>query len=91
MNKSLLTAALLGILSTAPVSSALAANADDSAAPADTEKCYGVAAKGKNDCKAPSAGHDCKGKAKKDNEDADWVYLKKGECEKVAGGEKTAS
>lgn len=91
MNKSILTAALLGILSVAPVSSAFAAKADDSAAPADSEKCYGVAAKGKNDCKAPGAGHDCKGQAKKDNDDADWVYLKKGECGKVAGGEKSPS
>lgn len=90
MNKSLLTAALLGIMSILPAT-AMATKMEVSEVPSDSEKCYGVAAKGKNDCKSPSKAHECKGQAKVDNDSSDWIYLKKGECLKVAGGEKTPS
>lgn len=50
----------------------------------DIEKCKGVAKKGGNDCGAN--GHTCGGKAAKDNDPNEWVYVPKGVCEKLAGG-----
>ena len=47
-------------------------------------KCAGVAKKGQNDCGAN--GHSCGGKAKKDNDKNEWVYVPEGVCEKIAGG-----
>ena len=49
-----------------------------------TEKCYGVAKAGKNDCAAN--GHSCAGQAKADGHGKEWVQLPKGVCEKLAGG-----
>ena len=51
------------------------------------EKCYGVAAKGKNDC--GNGHHACGGKAKADNAPDEWIYVPKGTCEKIAGGSKS--
>ena len=57
----------------------------------DTEKCYGVAKAGKNDCAA--ASHSCAGHSTADNAPTDWKYVPKGECEKMGGtmepGKKT--
>jgi len=52
------------------------------------EKCYGVAAKGQNDC--GTAHHKCGGKAVTDGDPEEWVYLPKGTCEKIAGGSNEA-
>ena len=51
---------------------------------ADTEKCYGVAKAGANDCAA--GGHSCAGHATKDNDPASFVLLPVGTCAKIAGG-----
>ena len=48
------------------------------------EKCAGIAAKGKNDCGAND--HSCAGKAKRDNDPNEWVYVPAGVCEKIANG-----
>ena len=46
--------------------------------------CYGIAAKGKNDC---SAGvHSCSGEATVDRDPQSFVLLPVGDCEKIAGG-----
>jgi len=58
------------------VASPLAAQA------ADTEKCYGVALKGKNDCKA-GAGTTCAGTSKVDYQGNAWSMVPKGSCEKT--------
>ncbi len=50
---------------------------------ADTEKCFGVALKGKNDC-AAGAGTTCAGTAKKDHQGNAWKLVPKGTCEKTA-------
>lgn len=55
--------------------------------PADTEKCYGIAMAGKNDC--GTAKHACAGQAKADKDPAEWKYVAKGSCEK-AGGKSAA-
>lgn len=47
------------------------------------EKCYGVALKGKNDCKA-GAGTTCAGTAKKDYQGNAWKMVPAGTCEKTA-------
>ena len=62
----------------------LAHAADDAkGATKETEKCYGVAKAGKNDCAAN--GHSCAGQAKKDNDGKDWMHVPKGTCEKMGG------
>jgi uncharacterized membrane protein len=50
---------------------------------ADKEKCYGVAMKGKNDCKA-GAGTTCAGTSTKDHQGNAWSLVPKGTCEKTA-------
>ncbi|MDP3083808.1 MAG: DUF2282 domain-containing protein, partial [Rubrivivax sp.] len=52
------------------------------AQPADKEKCYGVALKGKNDCKA-GAGTTCAGTSKVDFQGNAWSLVAKGSCEKT--------
>ena len=51
------------------------------------EKCYGVVAKGQNDC--ASASHSCAGQAKTDAAADEWMYLPKGHCERIVGGKIT--
>ncbi|MFC3914350.1 DUF2282 domain-containing protein [Pseudaeromonas sharmana] len=46
---------------------------------AGMEKCYGVALKGKNDCKA-GAGTSCAGSAKKDYQGNAWKMVPAGTC-----------
>jgi uncharacterized membrane protein len=50
---------------------------------AEKEKCYGVALKGKNDCKA-GAGTSCAGTSKTDYQGNAWMMVPKGTCEKTA-------
>lgn len=49
---------------------------------ADTDKCFGVALKGKNDCKA-GAGTTCAGTSKVDYQGNAWSMVPKGTCEKT--------
>ncbi len=74
---SLLGAVALTALANAPVHAA-----DSSDQP--MEKCYGVAAAGKNDCAAGS--HSCAGQATKDHDKSSFVLVPAGTCEKLAGG-----
>jgi len=58
---------------------------DASAASADkSEKCYGIAKAGKNDC--GTAKHACAAAAKVDSDPNEWLFMPKGTCEKVVGG-----
>ena len=47
------------------------------------EKCAGIVVAGMNDC--GSSGHDCAGKAAKDSDPEEWIYVPEGTCEKIAG------
>ncbi|NEO58413.1 MAG: DUF2282 domain-containing protein [Okeania sp. SIO3B5] len=47
------------------------------------EKCAGIVKAGKNDCGAN--GHDCAGKAAKDSDPNEWIYVAEGTCEKIVG------
>jgi uncharacterized membrane protein len=49
---------------------------------ADKDKCFGVALKGKNDCKA-GAGTTCAGTSKVDFQGNAWSLVPKGTCEKT--------
>lgn len=48
------------------------------------EKCYGIAAKGKNDC--AEGAHSCAGQATADRDKGSFVLVPKGDCGKIAGG-----
>ncbi len=48
------------------------------------EKCAGIVKAGKNDCAAN--GHSCAGKAKKDGDANEWIYVPTGTCNKIVGG-----
>jgi uncharacterized membrane protein len=79
-NKPLYTAVMAAILSlsTTPV---VADDADTKASP--TEKCYGIAKAGQNDCSSNS----CAGSATKDNQGDSFLIVPKGLCEKISGGQ----
>ena len=49
-----------------------------------TEKCYGIAKAGLNDCQ--TATHACAGTSTKDMDGASWIYVPAGTCDKIAGG-----
>ncbi|MEO4047702.1 DUF2282 domain-containing protein [Pseudomonas sp. CAU 1711] len=49
---------------------------------ADQEKCFGVALKGKNDCKA-GPGTSCAGTSKTDYQGDAWTLVPNGTCEKT--------
>ena len=53
------------------------------------EKCYGVAARGKNDC--AEGQHSCVGQSTHDRDKASFVLVPKGDCLKIAGGKTQAS
>jgi uncharacterized membrane protein len=58
-------------------------SADDSS----TEKCYGVAKAGKNDC--AGGAHACAGQSSKDGNAKEFIKLPKGTCERLVGGSLT--
>lgn len=62
---------------------ALPAAAQTAEKKADTEKCYGVSLKGKNDC-AAGAGTTCAGTSKVDHQANAWSLVPKGTCDKTA-------
>ena len=66
----------------------LSAEPASAAASADKEKCYGVAMKGKNDCKA-GKGTTCAGTSKMDYQGNAWSMVPAGTCAKTES--KTSS
>ena len=81
MNKTMTAASLAFALGTALTIAATPAAAEDKMS--DKEKCFGVAMKGKNDCKA-GAGTSCAGTSKTDYQGNAWSMVPKGTCEKTA-------
>ena len=51
-----------------------------------SEKCFGIAKAGKNDCQ--TANSSCAGTSKRDNQGDAWIYMPTGACDKVVGGSK---
>lgn len=55
--------------------------------PSTTERCYGVAKAGMNDCSTATSS--CAGSATKDNQGDAFLLMPKGLCEKLVGGKLT--
>ena len=51
-----------------------------------TEKCFGIAKAGKNDCSGKKSTHSCASRAAKSGDPLDWVVVPKGTCDKIANG-----
>lgn len=81
MTKSNTLSTLSLALGAALATAALPASAADEMGAAK-EKCFGVALKGKNDCKA-GAGTTCAGTSRKDYQGNAWKMLPSGTCEKT--------
>jgi uncharacterized membrane protein len=79
MKRAILTTAIGGLLTLGAVAN-LATAADDP----NTEKCYGVAKAGKNDC--AGAAHACSGQSKADASTKEWIKVPKGTCERLVNG-----
>jgi uncharacterized membrane protein len=78
--KTAVNTAVAGILALAAMPAAQAQAPD---AKGQTEKCYGIAKAGQNDC--GTARHTCAGQAKTNNAPDEWKYVPKGTCEKAGG------
>ena len=63
---------------------AIAAAGTASAQDAKTEKCYGIAKAGKNDCQTATSS--CAGTSKKDGQTDAWLSVPAGVCAKINGG-----
>jgi len=83
MKKTQLVAAAIAALLTTTVSVSACAKK----APA-MEKCYGIVKGGKNDC-GTKLGNACAALVKKDKAPEAWIFLPKGDCDKIAGGSTT--
>lgn len=51
------------------------------------EACGGIAKAGMNDCGVKTSLHSCAGMAKGDGEAGSYVYLPKGQCNRIVGGQ----
>jgi uncharacterized membrane protein len=54
-----------------------------------TEKCFGIAKAGKNDCQTKHSS--CAATSRKDAQGDAWLSVPKGACEKIVGGSLTSS
>ena len=89
MNRRIATASITAALGLVAFAPAMTASAQPVPMPQGSEKCYGIAAKAKNDCAA--GAHSCAGQATKDRDPASFVFLPKGACGKIAGGSLTGA
>jgi uncharacterized membrane protein len=78
------TIASIGLLTALALAASQANAQPKGPMPAGMEKCYGVAAAGKNDCAA--GAHSCAGQATRNSDKASFVELPQGACAKLAGG-----
>ena len=92
MSNKTLNALLVGAVTLAVAGGAFAlnANAEEAAAAATTEKCYGVVKAGKNDCAAANGAHSCAAQAATDGDAHEWVNVPAGLCEKLVNGSLSA-
>jgi uncharacterized membrane protein len=81
---------IASLLSALALSAALSAPAQAGPAtqPSGSEKCYGIAKAGKNDCAAGT--HSCAGQGTKSGDKSSFVYLPAGACEKIVGASTAA-
>ncbi len=76
-SKAVFASAIAGVLALSAFAPAGAAEKVES------EKCYGVAKAGKNDCQTARSA--CAGTSKKDGDKTAFILLPKGSCEKIVG------
>lgn len=87
MNKRVIIASALAAAVTAPP--VVSAQTGPASAPAfKSEKCYGLAKAGKNDC-ASAGSHSCAGTSKVNGDPASWIYVPAGYCERIVNGSLT--
>lgn len=79
-HRTAVAAALLGLSSLAGL-----AHAAPAAQPAGSEKCYGVAKAGHNDCASTTGTHACAGQSKSDMSPTDFKYTPAGTCAGMGG------
>jgi uncharacterized membrane protein len=77
--------ATTGVVAFALTVAAGSASASDKKA--KKEKCFGIVAKGMNDC--ATSTHSCAGQAKVNNHGEEWIYVPAGMCDRIAGSTKT--
>lgn len=82
MNARTVTATLAAAIGLATLAPAEPAHADGK-----PERCYGVAAKGQNDCATPQ--YACVGRSTVDRDPNAWIMVPAGLCERIAGGKLT--
>jgi len=87
MNKRTLIASALAAAVAAP-SLVSAENGPVSTPFVKSEKCYGLAKAGKNDC-AAAGTHSCAGSSKIDSDPNSWIYVPAGYCERIVNGSLT--
>ncbi len=85
MKKATPSICISALLSGFALSAALIAPAQAGpvAQPSGSEKCYGIAKAGKNDCAA--GAHSCAGQATSSSDKSAYVYLPVGACAKIVG------
>lgn len=81
MSRSFATPALVTLLAAAVPAGALAASQEAAARPA-TEKCYGIAKAGKNDCQA-GPGTSCAGTSTRHYQGNAWKLVRAGTCLRI--------
>jgi len=84
--RSLATSSLAVAVALSLAMEALSAHADD--AGDKTERCYGINARGQNDCASDS--HSCAGQSTRDDDAQAYVLLPVGLCGKIARGSTKA-
>ena len=85
MNKLLIASALAAAITLPTLT---AAQAGPTPGPSyDSEKCFGIAKAGSNDCAAMSGAHSCAGMSKVDSDPNEWVYVPAGYCSRIVGGQ----
>jgi uncharacterized membrane protein len=83
-NTKMLVSSALTALATLVVTAGIA-NSGPAPKPAfESEKCYGIAKAGLNDCQTST--HSCAGTATKDSQPDSWLYVPTGTCTKLTGG-----
>jgi uncharacterized membrane protein len=83
MNNNHILSAAIGSLLVLGLASGSANAADKKM---ESEKCFGIAKSGMNDCSSNKSAHACAGQATKSNDPMDFVAVPKGTCDKIAGG-----
>ncbi len=82
-SRNILLSTAIGTLLAVGMASVSAQEADEGS----TEKCYGVAKAGKNDC--AGRGHACAGQSKTNADGEEFIKLPKGTCDRLVGGSTT--